>query len=226
MEQRELPGFPANERKAAKFRQRRTAKGLEAVLGLVRCLEKLLGADPPGSDLQPVELGARPRRRRGRPKVEKTVEAVAPAAEADRPMSPQPPAATAEPIPKPVTKRDLAQKVSDKVGAAVDQFISEMCIPADGATTGATTLYLAFKKWLELTGRRPGRRTTTQRAFGQKFSQRFRREKHGTYVYYGVVISSPGRSEILGAGPEIAQSLPDRLTSKLQMPCMDKVGSS
>ena len=204
MEQQGLPGFPANTARAAKRRERRSMKGIEAVLSLSRCLEKLLGADLAGSDPRPGELGARPRRRRGRPKIEKPAEANSQAAEADRPMGP-PPAPPAEPIPKPETKRDLERKISNKVAAVVDEFIAEMCTPAEGATTGATALYVAFRKWADLTGHRVGRRIPTQRAFGQKFSQRFRREKHGTYLYYGVVISNIFDSEI-------AQSLPDRFT--------------
>ncbi len=62
-------------------------------------------------------------------------------------------------------------------------FIEECCFLEKGKETKASDLYAAFKDWYE---KQVYKNAPSQKKFGKMMVKKFRREKHGTYIYFGV----------------------------------------
>jgi hypothetical protein len=170
MEQQGLPGFPANSEKAAKLRRLQNAKGLEVVLSLAKSLERLLAPEAAIAG----ELGVKPKRQRGRPRIQRPNEEAPPAGQAApeklRVVIPAPP------VPDYKDMNILFSR------------FKEACIfPDPEAVTPATKIYVAFCTWFSKEF--PGRRQPTQHMLGRQLKQVFTREKHGTYQYYGLRVA-------------------------------------
>ena len=68
----------------------------------------------------------------------------------------------------------------------LQDWIDECCILDPYAATNASKLYDNFAAWYVRRVNKNPKKTPSQRAFGQMLSKRFRREKKGSYVYYGI----------------------------------------
>jgi len=179
MEQQSLPGFPTNTGKAVKLRQRRDAKGIDAVLALARCLEKLLSPEAGAGD--PGELTNTLKRKRGRPKIQRSVPEVI-AADQVKPN-----------LEKPVDKVDLAKLIvvsppSWKNMDAIFNSFQDACLTPDPhAVTKAADIYSEFCGWF--LNEFPGRLEPSPHLLGKQLGRRFFREKKGTYRYHGIRIN-------------------------------------
>lgn len=68
----------------------------------------------------------------------------------------------------------------------LQDWIDERCTLDPYTQAPASRLYDNFSDWYVLRINKNRKKTPSQRAFGQMLSKRFRREKHGTYIYYGL----------------------------------------
>ena len=66
-------------------------------------------------------------------------------------------------------------------------FLEECCVQDKYAECKAAQLYGAFKTWWE---ENVSNKPLSQKKFGKIMRKRFKREKHGTYIYYGVGLLS------------------------------------
>lgn len=66
-------------------------------------------------------------------------------------------------------------------------FIEECCFIDITATVQASHIYDAFKEWFE---ENVSKRIISQKKFGKMMTKRFRREKKGTYTYFGLSLLS------------------------------------
>lgn len=65
----------------------------------------------------------------------------------------------------------------------LSDFIEECCHVDAGAETSAASIYTAFSEWWE---QNVSKKPLSQKKFGKMMCARFKREKVGTYKYYGV----------------------------------------
>jgi putative DNA primase/helicase len=86
--------------------------------------------------------------------------------------------------PPPVVKESTLRYRADE--DYLQDWIDERCVLDPYAQTPAGRLYENFADWYVLRINKNRKKTPSQRAFGQMLSKRFRREKHGTYIYYGL----------------------------------------
>lgn len=74
-------------------------------------------------------------------------------------------------------------------------FIDECCFLEDGCECKASLLYADFKEWYE---EHVYKNAPSQKKFGKMMVKKFKREKKGTYTYFGIGLNSQiygGRSE-------------------------------
>jgi putative DNA primase/helicase len=86
--------------------------------------------------------------------------------------------------PPPVVKEATQRYRADE--DYLQDWIDERCTLDPYAESPASKLYENFADWYVLRINKNRKKTPSQRAFGQMLSKRFRREKHGTYIYYGL----------------------------------------
>jgi putative DNA primase/helicase len=78
----------------------------------------------------------------------------------------------------------------------LQDWIDECCIIDPAAVTKAAKLYANFQTWYEENVSR--KKSPSQRRFGQMLTKKFRREKRGTYLYYGIDCLEPDGQEKIG----------------------------
>jgi len=86
--------------------------------------------------------------------------------------------------PPPVVKEATQRYRADE--DYLQDWIDERCILDQHSESPAGKLYENFSDWYVLRINKNRKKTPSQRAFGQMLSKRFKREKHGTYIYYGL----------------------------------------
>jgi putative DNA primase/helicase len=99
--------------------------------------------------------------------------------------------------PPPVVKEATQRYRADE--DYLQDWIDERCVLDPYSQAPASKLYENFSDWYVLRINKNRKKTPSQRAFGQMLSKRFRREKHGTYIYYGLdcdeVIDEPDHGQ-------------------------------
>ena len=65
----------------------------------------------------------------------------------------------------------------------LSDFIEQCCFLDPAAKEQASKIYPVFKAWYQ---KNVSKRGISQKRFGRMMSKRFKREKHGTYIYYGI----------------------------------------
>ena len=86
--------------------------------------------------------------------------------------------------PPPVVKEATQRYRADE--DYLQDWIDERCTLDPYVEAPASKLYENFSDWYVLRINKNRKKTPSQRAFGQMLTKRFRREKHGTYIYYGL----------------------------------------
>lgn len=87
--------------------------------------------------------------------------------------------------PPPIVREATAEYRRDEDILA--DFIEECCFMDITATVQASHIYDAFKEWFE---ENVSKRIISQKKFGKMMTKRFRREKKGTYTYFGLGLLS------------------------------------
>ena len=83
--------------------------------------------------------------------------------------------------PPPIVKKATADyRRSEDV---LQDFIDEVCFLDPAHEIGASELYTAFAEWWS---ENMSKRVPSQKKFGKWMTRRFKREKIGTYRYYGI----------------------------------------
>ena len=82
---------------------------------------------------------------------------------------------------------DISQGAPDHEERLIREFVDEICFTHPRQVTPATTIYENFRQWWENRFSSP---PISQKKFGQILGKRFKREKSGTYNYFGIGLLS------------------------------------